>query len=439
MSGTRRRAFDALYDITEKSAYANLRLKEAQNGLSREDAKWVSAAVYETLDHLYYIDYVLAAFAKGKVDKRIRCVLRLGTCQILFMRVGESAACNESVKLAKDIGKAALSGYVNGVLRTLCRNRDNLSALPGDIKESLSVQYSYPRYIVDEYCNEYGEEFCESMLSYSSGHGITLRAQPPFTTQELTETLAERGIEFGRGKIASEAMKLSRGINIVEEPLFIDGKITVQSESAMLTCKALLNNVSLCASTQVLDACAAPGGKTAFLHALMQGRGELHAWELHPHRVALIEETLKRLHVENMHIETKDSSQYDEAYKNWFDAVLLDVPCSGLGVPGKPDARYQKTDAIIEELCAVQHSILDCCKQYVKPGGTLLYATCTISRRENEMQAERFLNENPDFAPGDFIGILPEGLQKRADGGKIQLFPHLDDTEGFFIAKFVKR
>ena len=434
----RRTALTALVDITDNGAYANLRLKEALNGLEERDAAWVNAAVYTALDNLIYIDYVLGAFVKGRQNPGIRGILRLGVCQLLFMRVPASAACNESVKLAKEIGKGALSGLVNGVMRNVARAAENgtLPALPEDVNERLSVKYSWPLYIVNEYVNEYGAEFTEAMLAYS-GHGMTVRAQYPYTSEALVKWLDESGRGYERGKLVEDAFKLFGGMDVSNAEPFLSGKLAVQSESAMLACRAL----GLSGGERVLDACAAPGGKSAYIASLLKNDCAITAWDIHQHRVELMTNTFKRLNVTSAAAERRDASIYHDEFLATFDAVLVDAPCSGLGVTGKPDARYQKSDGIIMGLAELQHSILSACCRYIRPGGTLVYSTCTVSKRENGAQISAFLNEHKDFAADGegLCAMLPEGVSKRVENGAVQLFPHIDGTEGFFIARLKRK
>ena len=431
----RRTALETLMEITDRGAYANLALKSALAGLEERDAKWVSAAVYTTLDHLLYIDHIIAAYAKGRLKPDIRGILRLGVCQALYMDVPDSAACNESVKLAKEVGKGALSGFVNGVMRSICRNKEALPPLPSEPLRRLSIRYSYPEYIVREYLSMYGEGFTEAMLGAEEGRGMTIRAQHPYTSEQLQSELDKRHIQYTRGELCGDAFRLEKGMDISREPLFAEGKITVQSESAMLVCRALEAEGGM----KVLDTCAAPGGKSAYIASITHNRADIDAWELHPHRAELMERTFERLGVKGR-VRVKDASLHHPEYDGMYDRVLIDAPCSGLGVPGKPDARYAKNDEIIENIAAVQSRILDACAGYVKVGGTLLYATCTISVRENQHRINAFLEEHPEFEPGSLEGILPRTMWRRVESGcMIQLFPHLDGTEGFFIAKLVRR
>ncbi len=434
MSSPRRRALEALIDITEHGAYANLRLKQAAEE-GADASGWISAAVYTTLDHLYCIDYYIDHFAKGRLKPQIRGILRLGVSQALFMQVPMRAACDESVKLCKEIGKTALTGFVNGVMRNLCRaaQENALPAFPEEPVSRMVVQYSYPRFLVKAYVGRYGEAFTEAMLSYRQ-HGMTLRVQPPFTTRDLEAYLTAQGIAYRRGTLVSDALHVEKGFSPSRDPLFANGDLTVQSESAMLVCKAL--DIQ---DGRILDACCAPGGKTAYLSALMAGRGSILGFELHPHRVSLTEKTLARLHVQNAQIVCADATLTQPALIGTMDAVLIDAPCSGLGLPDKPDVRYAKSDDAIRSLAALQRSILDACCDYVKPGGTLVYATCTISSPENEEQIASFLARHKEFTPQSLAPYVPASMQSQAASGMLQLFPHLHETEGFFLAKLRKR
>lgn len=423
----RRVALEALLAITEQGAYAHLCLKQAQAGLSAQDAHFVSALVYETLEHLCYIDYMLLHYAKGRQKPVIRGILRLGACQILHMQVPASAACNESVKLTKQVGKGALAGYVNGVLRTLAREKDTLVPLPEEPAARLSVLYGWPHFIVEEWLQTYGAAQTEALLKRPP-RPMSLRAQPPGSTAALRAHMQALGIPYTVGRWDENCIQIEKGFSVAEDPLYQAGQCTVQSESAMLTCRAC----GVQPGMRVLDACAAPGGKSAYLYALAKGELDLHAWELHPHRKALLDATLARLHVE-AGTRIADAAVYEEAWREAFDLVLLDVPCSGFGV-SKPDVRHGKSQADIASLAQVQKRILDACARYVRPGGVLVYASCTISRAENEAQIEGFLHAHPAFCLESLQPYLPEALLGETTGC-VQLLPHRHGMEGFFIAR----
>lgn len=417
---TRRQALVALCDVTDRGAYANLSVKQLHANLPEREARLAAALVYHTLDHLLTIDYYLSHYVKGTQKPPIRGILRMGVCELLFLSTPSHAAVSESVALTKEIGKSGLSGFVNAVLRSIDRDRDHLPAFPSEPTQRLSVQYSYSEWIVSEWIEAYGESQAESLLRHTDSP-MEIRAQFPFSREELMRTLPVKS-EVNRWD--SNSIRLERGFDIASFPPFVEGKCTVMGESAMLACRALGDPAGM----RVLDACAAPGGKSAYLASLAEGKIDLTCFELHPHRKELLEKTLFRLHVEASTF-LKDASEYDPRFEHVFDGVLIDAPCSGLGLLNdKPDIRYSKSDADVTALASLQAKILNTCARYVRPGGILIYATCTISRRENETQIESFLQAHSEFS----LEKIPIPLENK---GKIQLLPQIHDTDGFFIAR----
>ncbi len=416
----RKQALDALCDITDRGAYANLRVKQLTASLPEREAKMAAALVYHTLDHLLTIDYYLAHFVKGAQKPVIRGILRLGVCELLFLSTPAHAAVSESVALTREIGKSGLSGFVNAVLRNIDRSRDSMPAFPTDPVSRLSIQYSYPEWIVSEWVSRFGEEQATALLSRPSAP-MEVRAQYPFTREELQKVLPVGG------KINTwddNSLSLDGGFDIAANAQFQEGKFTVMGESAMLACRALGDMTG----KRVLDACSAPGGKSAYLASLMKNDIQLTCFELHAHRKELLDKTLARLHVTAETFE-KDAAVFDPVYEASFDGVLIDVPCSGLGLLGdKPDIRYSKSDADIVALVSIQREILNTCARYVKAGGVLVYATCTISRRENEEQLEAFLKTHPAFQ----LEQIPIAVE---NDGQVQLLPHVHSTDGFYIAR----
>lgn len=417
---TRRQALDALCDITDRGAYANLRIKQLHGFLPEREAKLAAALVYHTLDHLLTIDYYLAHFVKGAQKPVIRGILRLGVCELLFLSTPAHAAVSESVALTKEVGKSALAGFVNAVLRNIERSRDSLPPFPKESVARLSIQYSYPEWIVREWINRFGEAEAELLLSRPAA-ALEVRAQYPFTREELQKSLP---VKSQINRLDENSLSLESGFDIAAHPLFLEGKFTVMGESAMLTCRALGDM----ADKRVLDACSAPGGKSAYLASLSRNDIHLTCFELYPHRKELLDKTLARLNV-SADTFVKNAAEYDPAFECAFNGVLIDAPCSGLGLlSDKPDIRYSKIDADVVSLVAIQRDILAACARYVKPGGVLIYATCTISQRENEEQVQRFLEENPAFS----MEQIPIPVE---NAGQIQLLPHVHHTDGFYIAR----
>lgn len=416
----RRTAVAVLGDIIEGGAYANLRLKSACEGLPSDGAKRLTALVYTTLDHLYPIDYYIGQFCQSRPKPVIRNVLRLGICELLYMRVPTYAAVNAYADLTKELGKKDLAGFVNAVLRRVDRERDSLPVPEGTAAERLSFTFSYPLWLVQMWIADYGEAFTEALLQSPAGKP-EVRAQYPYTAQALAAALP---VPSCPGQWDPNCLVLESGLDVAALPLFQEGRMTVQSQSAMLACRALGDM----AGKRVLDACAAPGGKSAYIASLSRNQTKLTCWELHEHRLTLLTKTLERLHVQ-ADVLQKDAAVYDPVYQDGFDAVLVDAPCSGLGQAGdKPDIRYQKTDGDIGALADIQKTLLHVCARYVKPGGVLLYATCTVSRRENEEQIHAFLADHPTFQ-------LEEMPLPMENDGMLQLFPHLHGTDGFFMGR----
>jgi 16S rRNA (cytosine967-C5)-methyltransferase len=389
----RRQALDALCDITDRGAYANLRVKQLTSSLPEREAKLAAALVYHTLDHLLTIDYYLAHFVKGSQKPVIRGILRLGVCELLFLSTPAHAAVSESVLLTKEVGKDGLSGFVNAVLRNIDRSRAALPPFPAEPAKRLSIQYSYPEWIVIEWVSRFGEMQTEALLARPASF-IHVRAQYPFSRDELQKALP---VTSTVNQLDDNSLSLASGFDLASHPLFLEGKFTVMGEGAMLAC-------------------------------LMKNDIRLTCFELHAHRKELLDKTLMRLNVSAETLE-KDAAEYDPAFEQVFDGVLIDAPCSGLGLLGdKPDIRYSKTDADITALVEIQKNILESCARYVKPGGVLVYATCTISRRENEEQLDAFLRAHGAFA----LEKIPISVE---NDGQIQLLPHVHHTDGFYIAR----
>ena len=451
--GVRRLAYEVIKEVIANDAYANLVLKEALNGAEPRRASSVTALVYTVLENAAYADYLIAHYAKGRVQGSIRNILRIGITELLFMDAPDHAAVNGAAELTRDIGKAKLCGFVNGVLRAIARdNAENrLFPLPEDPAERLCARFGIPKGLAGEYLEALGLEFTEDML-LSRAHELTVRAQYPFTTGELKAELEKQGIAFSIGKYDKNALVLDGGVNVAELSLFNEGKLAVQSESAMLCVRACRVSEGM----SVLDTCAAPGGKSAYLASLMRNTGSITAWEVHEHRTELLRATLDRLGAENCVCKTVDAVYAQGGEK--YDIVLCDAPCSGLGGGGKPDALIRRTDEGIAELADIQLKILLNAANFVKEGGALVYSTCTVSRRENEGNIERFLEKRPDFAPESLSWLLSGGNGENGEIGEkavnaepenaelaekrgrlgVQLFPNIDGMDGFYIARMIK-
>ncbi len=416
-------ALKALRDITDHGAYANLRIKALSDTLDERDCKHATALIYTALDHLLYLDYLLSYYVHSRMQPVLRAILRLGVCELLFMETAPHAAVSEYVALTRRVGKSAQSGFVNAVLRNVDRARDTLPPLPNTPIERLSIQYSYPKWLVTEWVRQYGEAFTESMLSCPSAP-MEVRAQYPYATEALLSALPA---DTEVGALDSNCLILRQAVNVPKMQPFLDGHMTVQSQSAMLVCRALGD----CCGKRVLDLCAAPGGKSAYIASLAENDVQLNCCDVHDHRVELMQKTLQRLHV-TADCRVMDGTAPDAAMLDAFDAVLLDAPCSGLGLThDKPDIRYTKSPADIASLAALQCRLLEAAARCVRVGGVLVYATCTISACENEEQVQAFLGAHGNFR----LDTIPVNLP---NDGTLQLFPHIHHADGFFLARMIR-
>ena len=410
MLNVRRAALETLVRILEDGAYANLALKEAASSVEPKDVPYLYALVNETIARASYLDYIFAHFCRRQ-KRAVRNLLRMAGTELLFLDTPAHAAIDEAVKLCRSIGKKDSCGLVNAVLRRLDRERDALPPLPANTVERLSILYGVPSFLVSEWIETYGEAEAEALLSHPP-LGTVVRAQYPFTTEELKNALPVASVPCSHDP---NGLRLTEGFDLAHSPLFADGKLAVQGEGAMLICRALGD---LHGKT-VLDACAAPGGKSAYLASLSENTAKITAWELHPHRKELMDKAFVRLRV-SVQTDCRDAAVFDPTFENAFDAVLLDVPCSGFGLLSeKPDVRLHKDENAVNALTEAQNAILSACCRYVKPMGVLVYATCTISRRENEARVRAFLALHPDYT-----------LEEER-----QLLPTRDGTDGFYYAR----
>ena len=434
---TERRQLEILLSITRDGAFANLALKKGLSDVRTSDVGRSTALIYEALEHIDYCDFIIENYAKGRIHTSVRGILRLALTDLFFMDTPDHAVCSKAVELTGEIGKAKLKGYVNGVLRSVIRDKEagKLPKLPDDPVKRLRIETGCPEFMLKEYFRDLGTEFTEAMLK-ARVPGACIRAVPPMTADAVCAALDERGIAYRRSALLDDAVKVdSLGGNIAGDELFTSGSVTLQSEGAMLACRAAAPRPG----SRVLDACAAPGGKTAYIADLMDRRGQITAWDVHPHRVELIRANMARLGVDIVDAEVCDAAVFRAELEGAFDLVLCDVPCSGLGFGSKPDALMRRTDESIDELSKLQYSILSVCSRYVKDDGALVYSTCTLSRRENEGVIERFLREHDDYSLVSLAPNLPDALRERGESGMLTLLPNVDHTEGFFIARLGRK
>jgi len=438
----RRLALDVIRQVTENGAYASLALDEKLRGcgLSPEDRRLVSRLVYDTLEHLLYLDYAIGqVMSKPDTDIKLRNILRLGACQILLEdRIPESAATNTSVNLCKELGMEGLAGVCNGILRNLIRQKDELS-WPDEQTEpvkALSIRHSVPEWLVERLLADWGHDEAVALMSaHVASPYLTLRPNLMKLSDEAFEKLLQTKVwQRENGKVP-HAWRIRGMADIALDIDFAKGNYSIQSESSMMACMAVEPRRGM----NVLDCCAAPGGKTCYMAEMMNGTGRVYAWDVHPHRADLVAAQARRLQLENVRPVARDALKKREELLETMDAVLLDAPCSGTGdMQDKPDVKYRASEESLQELTKTQHDLLDTVCSYVKRGGVLVYSTCSVLKDENERQVAAFLERHPEFTLEKLPESIPEGFRAQ-EGVGLQLLPHRDGVGGFYIARMRRK
>ncbi len=439
MTDVRRIVYEALLMAEDKKMTDSIskEVLDKYSYLGGSDRNFIKRLTEGVFERRITIDYIIDANSStrtAKMKKQIRTLIRMGTYQIVYMDgVADHAAVNETVKLSRKIGFSQLSGFVNGVLRSIAKNKDDIKwpDRDKDVVSFLSVVYSCPDWIVKKLVKEAGEENATDLLKLSvSTRPVTARVN--LSKGNVDEVLCEGYAE--RSDLIDSAVILRDYDNIKDIGSFSNGLICIQDISSMLVCIA----AGIKSTDMVLDLCAAPGGKS--LHAAdLAFEGRIISCDVSEKKTARITENAKRCHFENISVMTADATVYDDSFEEIADVVIADVPCSGLGVMGrKNDIKFNLSEDSLETLMPLQRSILSNAARYVKPGGTLMFSTCTCSKEENAGNF-RFLKDECGLTPVDFYGLLPERLRdETAKEGYIQLYGKDDLTDGFFIGKFTK-
>ncbi len=406
-----------------------------------------------TVERKLTLDYVLNQFSKTPTEKMatpILCILRMGVYQILFMNsVPDSAAVNEAVKLTGKYHFAGLKGFVNAVLRNIARKKDKIEwSEPGEDVDSkaryLSIKYSEPEWLARIWISRFGMDKTESMFRFFlETRPVTIRFARRLETDELKQLVArmkksnEGRIVLKINDILPYAMDIYHTDNIRYLPGYEEGAFFVQDVSSMLVAET----AGIKPGNTVIDVCAAPGGKSLHASDKLKGTGLVISRDLSENKCILIRENVNRMKANNIRVEQYDAEKHDEEMENKADVVICDLPCSGLGVIGrKPDIKMNTEEDAIKNLQTKQRKILEAVWNYVKPGGILMYSTCTVTLEENEDNV-RWLCENYPFETVDMTEKLPEKMKSidTADKGYIQIIPGEFGTDGFFIAKLRRK
>ncbi len=443
MANSRKTVFKVLLKIEQDGAYSNIALNNAvkESEMNVLDSAFTSALVYGVLERKITLDYIIKQYSKiplKKIELKTKIILRLGLLQMAFMdKIPESAAVNESVKLAKQQKLQKSSGFINAILRSFAR--DNCEIKYPDSKDILkyySVKYSCPEHLVKLWIEAYGKENAKGILEHLSGRpDIYARVNTIKTnTDEVLSLLLEDKVKAKAVDFPQNAIKIADTGSIERLKAYKGGLLHIQDLSSQL-CAYFLSAQK---GQTVLDICSAPGGKTFTTAQYMQNSGKLIACDMYEHKLNLIQKGAKRLGIDIIETCLRDGCA-DDNHLPMADRILCDVPCSGLGVLSrKPEIRY-KDDLIDTDLADIQYKILCEGAKYLKKGGRLVYSTCTLNPKENNENTAKFLAEHKDF-----VGVeleLPSLANRAYDEQpyEITLMPHKFDGDGFYIAVFTRR
>lgn len=420
---------ETLLMITRDGEYSHIALGKVLGKyqyLDKKERAFITRVTEGTLERMIELDYVINQFSKVKVNKMkpvIRAIIRSAVYQIMYMdSVPDSAVCNEAVKLAASRGFVSLKGFVNGVLRTISRNAGHIQYPPEGTLEWLSVRYSMPEWIVKDWIAVYGEKTVEEMLqNFLEDKPTSIRCNLyKISREELREELEREGVTVREHPELPCALLISGYDYLGALKSFREGYFQVQDISSMMAAEWAEPQPG----DYIIDVCAAPGGKALHLADKLCGTGKVEARDVSEYKVSLIRENIERTQAENIVAVRWDATVPDEASYDKADIVMADLPCSGLGVVGrKSDLKYKMTREAQRELAELQRKMLSTVCRYVKPGGRLVYSTCTVNREENEENAQWFAAEHPEFS------LLRQQ----------QMLPGKDAGDGFYIAVFKRK
>ncbi len=440
--GVRGTAIKVLNRIDRTDAYLDklLDIEIKNSELSGLDKALLFEVVHGVIRWLKRIDWVLNGFYKGQFSKcipNVKNAMRVALYQILFLdKIPDYAAVNEAVEFVKKIQGQKSADLTNAVLRNIIRSKENIRYPDPeeDLISYLSVYYSHPSWLVKRWLNRYGEKFTRELLRANNKKpSMTLRVNKLKTdAEELAGLLRKVELDYQISNYLPNFFKLSKLTNIQDWEYFAKGYFTIQDESTAFAC----NILDIQPGMRVLDLCAAPGGKTAYLAELMENSGELVALDKFESRLKILNRNLKRLGVENANTIAVDALEYQD--EKLFDRVLVDAPCSGLGtLTKKPDIKWKKDLLDIRKLTGTQLALLEKGAELLKPGGVVVYSTCTLEPEENIEIINAFLQKHENFELVSLKGMLPDDLVE--ESGTLQTFPNVHQMDGAFAAKIIKK
>ncbi|MGA9467142.1 MAG: 16S rRNA (cytosine(967)-C(5))-methyltransferase RsmB [Exiguobacterium marinum] len=438
----REAALDTLMKIEQGGAYSTIAVNDTlkQKKVAPKDVGLYTELVYGTLSRKGTLDYILKDRIRSpkKLDKFVLPLLRMSVYQLFYLdKVPDRAVLHEAVEIAKKRGHhLGTSKFVNGVLRNVLREGfPDFSGLTD--AERISIEHSHPEWLVADWIDLYGVETAEAICQLNNEPApVTVRVnRKRITVDEMMNKLADAGVLTSRSELSIDGLVVESG-NVHSTSFIEEGLLSIQDESSMIVADAL----GVSTNDHILDACAAPGGKAMHTAERMEN-GSLTALDLHPHKAKLIDQQAKRLHINGVTALALDARLAGERFeRESFDRILLDVPCSGLGViRRKPDIKWTKDKTQLENLPKIQRQIIDAVLPLLKPGGTLVYSTCTIDPSENEIQADYILSKGLAWDE-TLKGRLPQSVRPimESDRAELKLLPTTFGTDGFYIAAFKK-
>jgi 16S rRNA (cytosine967-C5)-methyltransferase len=426
MDANRKTAYYTLADIESKRSYSNIALNHQIICGKPQSPAFVRELVYGVLENKMLLDYFidhLVPTGSAKLRTSDRIVLRMGLYQLGYMdSVPEYAAVNECVNLAKRFCRGR-EGFINATLRAYITNKDKIDLPDRDEDEIryLSIKYSYEPWIIELWLNQYDIEFVEELLKAGNATpDVVIRANwLRIVREDLIKRLEEMGCTVESGKLYEDALHVKNGGALIDSKLYKHGMFSIQDEASMLTA-AMIDPKH---GELIMDVCAAPGGKALAIAERMDNKGKIIASDIYIRKLGIINKEAQRLGVTIIETRSWDATKVDSEMVEKADRVLVDVPCSGLGViRRKPEIKYKKRTSEMDSLPTKQLQLLSASSKYVKPGGVLVYSTCTINPEENQKVIAEFLKKNPSFAKEEAV----------------QLMPNVNGTDGFFICKMKK-
>ncbi|MDW4254055.1 16S rRNA (cytosine(967)-C(5))-methyltransferase RsmB [Staphylococcus saprophyticus] len=425
-------AFETIQDIINDKAYSNIIINDvlSNNELNRADKGLYTELVYGTLKRKYTLDYLLKPFVQTKLKGWVRQLLWMSIYQYVYLdKIPEHAIINEAVEIAKYKGGPHNGNVVNGILRNIMR-----SDLPDfteitDDKKRIAIEYSLPKWLVDHWTTHFGIEKTETIAqSFLNKVTTTVRVNlTRISVDDAIRRLTDDDYIVEQDREIETCLHIS-GKPIIESRMFKDGLISIQDKSSMFIGELM----ALKEGDQVLDACSAPGGKACHIAEILNGTGHVDATDIHEHKIDLIDFNIRKLRLSNISAYEHDAT---EKYDKVYDKILVDAPCSGLGVlRHKPEIKYEQSQHAIESLVEIQLEILNNVKYNVKPGGTMIYSTCTIEQMENENVVYTFLKENKDFEFDQFEHPITGEKVKT-----MQILPQDFNSDGFFITRIRRK